>query len=133
MEMLKNFQYNNITIGQYNNRKKGFSLIEVAATVAILVLIVSGMLGIFWQGFVATKASKGRMVAYSLAREMLERNFVSPFPSTTTDSVTLNDVTYNRTLTVSDGPVFPTQLKQLDVTVSWDTESFTLTTLKANY
>jgi len=115
--------------------RKGFTLIEISITVVILALLCSGMLGIFAQGFSYLKQSKERTIACNLAREVMERYFdwsslsSNPPPY----SVTLNNITYNVNLTISDGPVSPNELKQLDVNISWPGGTFNISTLKANY
>jgi prepilin-type N-terminal cleavage/methylation domain-containing protein len=113
--------------------REGLSLIEVSVALVILALIAGGMLGIFSQGFNIGKLSKEKTIAYSLAREKLEESFCYPFPSDSSGTTTRNNIVYNWTLTVSDGPIYPNELKQLAVTVSWGTESYTLVTLKADY
>ena len=113
--------------------RKGFSLIEVSIAILILALIAGGMLEIFSQGFNEAKKSRERTAAYSLAREKLEENFRYPFPSDSSGADTRNGIVYNWRLTVAGGPIHPKELKQLRVTVSWGTESYTLTTLKADY
>lgn len=120
--------------------KKGFSLIEISIAMAILSLLVVGTLGSFNQGFLYLKSSREKSAAYLLAQEVAERysswtnipangNYTNPSPY----PVTLNRVIYNVTLTVSDGPVLPAELKQVGVRVAWGRQSYSLTTLKANY
>jgi len=137
-----------------NKMKKGFSLIEVIAALTIMVLILGGMLGILWQGFAAGRNSQQRTVAYNLARQFMEeysdwvrltaRAGNPPVNGSYTNPpnpVIINNITYTPILTISDGPCVPgmpfcppnTELKQLNVTVSWGIESYTLTTFKANY
>jgi len=152
----KNYQYNNLAIEQFSNRK-GFSLIEVIAALTIMALIVGGMLGIIWQGFAAGRNSQQRTVAYSLARAILEEysnwtrldgvdgtfdgwvnngNYTDDLSIPNPDSlspITINNITYTPALTISNGPSYPNDLKQFDVNISWGTENYSLTTLKANY
>ena len=129
--------------------KRCFSLIEVSIAVLILALISGGMLEIFFQGFNAAKKSMERTTAYSLARGIIEEysdwdtldKLDGTYDGTVTNGVytnppnqvSLSGVSYTPTLTVADGPIHPDKLKQLTVTVSWGTESYTLTTLKADY
>ena len=125
---------------QTQRTKEGFSLIEVGTALAILVLILGGALAVFSQGFNIIDKSKKRTVAYNLAKEAMEEysdwsslpgngNYTNPSPY----PAIINGVTYNVDLRISDGPIRPFELKQIDVTVSWGAESFTLTALKANY
>jgi len=113
--------------------QKGLSLIEISIAVVILTLIAGGMLGIFSQGFNAAEKSQERTAAYSLAREKLEESFRYPFPSNSSGTTTRDNIVYNWTLTVSDDPIYPGELKRLAVAVSWGTENYTLVTLKADY
>jgi len=129
-------------------KKGGFSLIEVVMAVVILASVISVMIGIFWQGFNAGIKSQERTVAHSLAVATVEGfsgwdrliALAGNPPANGTymnppDSVTLNNIVYSWTLNISDGPMssYPNELKRIDVTVSWGTESYTLTTLKADY
>lgn len=135
-------------------KEKGFTLIEVSIALVILALIVGWMLGIFWQEFNIRKQSEERTVAYSLAREVIEeysdwgrltaRAGTPPANGVYTNPpapVTFNNLTYTPRLTISDGPCVSgisgcppnNELKQISVTITWGTKSFTLTTLKANY
>lgn len=120
--------------------KKGFSLIEVSIAIVLISLIVSGTLGVFSQGFSYLKKYRERTVAYNLGREVMERysnwgslpangthSNPSPYPAI------LNKITYNVNLTILPDPVYPTVLKQINVVVSWGTQSYTLVALKANY
>lgn len=112
--------------------KKGFSLIEVSIALVVLSLIVVGMLQIFSQGSLYLKRSRERTVAYNLAKEAMERYF-SPNPDPALYSAAVNNITYNVALNISDGPVEPSRLKQIDVTVSWGNDSYRLVSLKADY
>ena len=118
-----------------NLSKKGFSLIEVSLAIAILALVLSGMLGIFGQGYLYLKKTRERVVAYSLAKEALERYYDwASLPLTgATYNVSMNGVNYNVNVTVSDGPVYPSELKQLNVLLTWPAGNFTIVTLKAIY
>ena len=120
--------------------KKGFSLIELSVAIVVLILICSGILGIISQGIFNLRRSQERSVAYSLAREVLERYFnwaalpangtyqnPPPYPAT------INNVTYNVSLRVADGPVAVNQLKEIEVAVSWGNQSYRLYCFKAYY
>ena len=113
----------------------GFSLIEVSLALAILAMVLSGILGIFGQGYLDLKRARERVAAYSLAKEALERyyDWASLPLSGATYSVNLNGVNYNVNVTVTDGPVHPSELKQLNVSLAWPAGNFTIATLKAYY
>jgi prepilin-type N-terminal cleavage/methylation domain-containing protein len=53
------------------------------------------------------------------------------------NTITLNNIVYTPQLAISDGPIFPEQLKRLEITISWTegsmTRTFRINTLKANY
>lgn len=121
-------------------RKKAFSLIEISVAILMLSLICSGVLGVISQGISYLQRSRERTTAYNLAREVIERYFqwsslpangsyVNPAPY----PLTINNITYNVNLNISDGPVAPAVLKQVEVTVSWGTQQYDLITLKSDY
>ncbi|MFH0790311.1 MAG: prepilin-type N-terminal cleavage/methylation domain-containing protein [Candidatus Omnitrophota bacterium] len=142
---------------QFNN-VKGFSIVEVAIAVALLALIFSGMLEIFARGFSAMRKSNQRTIAYSLVRRIAEvysdwnrldtldagtpgvvTNGVytddpaEPAAADTLNPVTINGIVYTPNLTISNGSVYPTELKQIAVNVSFAAYTYTITTLKGNY
>ncbi len=153
---MRNYQYNNLTIEQYKNRKKGFtpapiakkqlsfneqlvrgfSLIEIVVAIAILTMIAGGMLNVFYQGFIAAKKSQNRTIAYSLGREKLEENYLWPPSSSIENYGAISEFpAFRRTVTVTPHPVYPVELRQVVVTVFWDSDqdSQSFTTLKADY
>ena len=131
-------------------RKKGFSIIEVAIALGILALVLSGTFAVFTRGATAARKTRDSTVMYNLARQALEQYsdwaVIPPFNGIyVLPAVTMNNFTYNRSLTISDGPCaglppFPpcppnNSLKRVSVTVSVTPgiAAFTLSTLKANY
>ena len=127
---------------------KGFSLIEVAIAIALLALFFGGMLGIFERGAIASRKTQERTVAHSLARAAFEQyaswSALDGLDGSTDGTVTngayaltvstLNNITYTPVLTIANGPIFPLQLKQLSLTITWTgAPPFTISTLKANY
>lgn len=133
--------------------KTGLSLIEVVIAIAILALISGGMLAVFDQGVVATRRTQQETAANSLARAFLEQysnwNSLDILDGSSDGIVTnntytnppapaaINNITYIPSLTISNGPINPTELKRLVITVSWTDgatpRNMTITTLKANY
>jgi prepilin-type N-terminal cleavage/methylation domain-containing protein len=127
--------------------KKGFNLIEVSVTIVMLALIVVGILVIFEQGFYIRRKSKEKSTSYSLGRQILEEYFNwtaldeldGVINGTVTNgtynlsSTVIDNVTYNSTLDISDGPVYPTQLKEVKANIFWNRGNFTVPTLKADY
>lgn len=131
----------------------GFSLIEVAVAIALLALVFGGSLAVFSQGAVASRKTQQQATAYSLAREFLEQysdwNSLDILDGSLDGAVTnntymnppapatINNMLYTPSLTVSDGPINPAQLKRLDITISWMDGSIarniTIATLKADY
>lgn len=150
--------------------KKALSLIEVCIAIVIVSIVLVSMVGIFSQGYRYLRKSRTRTGAYNLAKGIMEQysdwatldklNSISctedgivannTYNSTNQpacsqyvfNNITLNNnITYTPQLNITDGPSFPTELKQLNVTINW-TESWTigdpnkrvtLYTLKANY
>lgn len=140
------------------NNERGFSIVEVAIAVALLALILGGMLEIFARGFSAMRKSNQRTIAYSLVRRIAEvysdwgrldtldagtpgvvANGVytddptEPAAADVLNPVTINGIVYTPSLTISNGPVYPNELKQVAITVSFAAYTYTITTLKANY
>ncbi|TAN62304.1 hypothetical protein EPN16_01885 [bacterium] len=135
------------------HNKKSFSLIEVAVAIALLALVFGGALAVFSQGAVASRKTQQQAVAYSLARAFLEQhsdwNSLDILDGSLDGAVTnstyanppapaaINNILYTPSLAVSDGPINPTQLKRLDITISWMdgaiARNITIATLKANY
>ncbi|MBU1044476.1 MAG: type II secretion system GspH family protein [Candidatus Omnitrophica bacterium] len=126
---------------------QGFSLIEVSLAILVLSIILSGSLKMFSQGHGLARKSKEKAVVYSLAREILEEysdwswlvartganppsNGVYVNPPLT---VTRNNVNYMPSLIISSGPLAASELKQLEVNVTWAGGSFQVKTLKGNY
>ena len=119
-------------IEQYT--KRAVTLIEVTIAIALLLLILGGLTTTFSQGSRLTRRHKGRVVAYNLARAKFEEKFIS-FPANETSNITLNDIAYNITFNVTDGPIYPSELKRFDVIVSWDNDqrNVTIATMKGNF
>ncbi|RLI02083.1 hypothetical protein DRO38_04365 [Candidatus Bathyarchaeota archaeon] len=127
--------------------RKTLSLIEVGVAVFVFALLATGMLGVFNQGFNAALKTKERTVAWNIACSIMEvysdwnslETLAGSPPSNGSytnppNPITLNGITYSPTVTISDGPVGPSsELKQIDVTVNWDTESVRLVSLVAVY
>ena len=144
LELKNRGNKNNLTMKQFNN-VKGFSLIEVAIALALLALFFGGMLGIFERGAIASRKTQERTVAHSLARAVFEQyaswsalDALSVAPGVTNGiypptASTINNITYTPSLTIADGPIVPTQLKQLSLTIAWSAGTFTISTLKADY
>lgn len=131
-----------INSGKRGKSIAGFSLIEVAAAIAVLALLLGGALEIFSQGFNAAKTTRQAAVAVNLARATVEEysswNMVNIANGVyNLGDVNLNNVTYGRTIQISSGPVSPGQLKRLDAVISWPeggtTKNLTISTLKADY
>ena len=114
----------------------GFSLVEVMTAVVLLAMIGGGMLAIFGQGFITAKKVQNQAIAYSLGRESLEK--YSDWASLPPNG-TYNDPpgslfsNFTRQVAVSDGPIFPAELKQVTVTVSWGSRTQSFSTLVADF
>ncbi len=133
--------------------KKGFSLIEVAIAIGVLTLLFGGMLAVFDRGALAARKTQQQAAAYNLARAFLEEysdwNSLDGLDGSVDGMVTngaytnppapaiINNITCTPTLTVSDGPLAPAQLKRLDIAIAWTdgtiARNIVVTTLKANY
>jgi Tfp pilus assembly protein PilV len=136
--------------------KKGITIIEVCVSIAIFATLLLSMLSIFQQGYRYLGVSRERTTAVNLAQEIIEENsnwtqlqrfdatpgvtpHSGPVSSATPyalSSVTLNEITYTRSLTIADGPYSAAQLKKITATVSWSRSgrnfSVTLSTLKSD-
>ena len=118
--------------------RSGLSLIEVVVAVAMLGALTAGMLGILWQGAIASERSRRVTAAYNVARGVMETYSDWATVGALSGSiqlapVTLNGVPYTLSVLVQDGPVNPSALKQFTVTVTWSGGSVTVASLKANY
>jgi len=111
----------------------------------ILTLVLTGMMQVFRQGFSISRKSKERSCAYDLTLRTMEEYsnwsalvaLAGSDPPTngtyTPASVSLNGITYTRSIVVSNGPVYATQLKQIVATITWSGTSFSLQSYVANY
>lgn len=115
---------------------------EISIALLLLTLIATGVLQFFSQGTLYLKKSREHAVACNLAQEVMERylNWSTLPPSGVTINpdpllypASINNVTYNAALTISDGPIQPTSLKQLEVVISWGNETYRLVSLKADF
>jgi Tfp pilus assembly protein PilV len=125
--------------------KKGFNLIEACVAITIFVILLVSMTAVITQGFRFLRTSRVRTQGYNLARAVTERysnwtaltglggNGTYAISFGASPNMTINNINYTANLTIADGPVNPTELKQVDVTVFWTGGNFTITTLKANY
>lgn len=117
-------------------KEKSLSLIEVTVAVTILALILGGMLGIFWQGSVASKSSQQRTIAYNLVREKLEEKSV--WLPTSENRAFVDTVAFpgfERQVEMQSPYLGYANLAWIRVTVWWDNgnQSQAIETLKANY
>ncbi len=120
------------------SRIKGFTIIEVAVSIAVLSVILGGVLGMFWQGELSLKKSRENIAAYNLARERLEEYSNTPLASngtTTEDYNFIVDYPQFKRVTVVSDYTYPGELKRINVTVYWNTDlsSLSFETLKADY
>ncbi len=144
--------------------RRALSLIEVCVAIVIVSLVLVSMLGIFGKGYQYLRKTRTRTGAYNLAKGIMEQysnwttldaldgvsdstvtspaTYTDPAPSTPDpsnpfDSIPLNNVTYTPQLIISDVPIDPTRLKQINLTISWTegavNRNVTIYTLKANY
>ena len=120
----------------YKGALAGFSLIEVMTAVVLLAMIGGGMLAIFGQGFITANKVQNQTIAYNLARESLEKySDWSSVPGNGTYNEPPGSPfsSFTRQVVISDGPIFPTELKQVTVTVSWGSRSQSFSTLVADF
>lgn len=113
--------------------KDGFSLIEVVVTILMIVLISTGMLAIFGQGFNYIKRTKDRSIAYNLVQEELERASSSYGSIAGYSKKSLNPEGFSSFYRELDVDVLSANLKRYNVTVWWDAdrENLSVKTLKA--
>lgn len=119
------------------NSSLGFSLIEVVGAVAILIFILSGALGIFWQGLKVAVNSRKRTIAYSLAREKIEENYRWPLVNGEFNENygQIRDFPEFRRFTSIQDYLGVWQLKLIYVKIYWNNDAAgqSFETLKANY
>lgn len=118
-------------------KKRGFSIIEVAISLTLLALVFSGMFAVFDRGFLATRKSRLRTIAYSLIREKLEeKSAVSVWPPTAEPMAAVSGFAgFEREVVVTTPYLGFNDLAQITVTVRWDngTQSQSINTAKANF
>ncbi len=123
---------------QKYSKIKGFTIIEVAVSIAVLSVILGGVLGMFWQGELSLKKSRENIAAYNLARERLEEYSDVSLPVNGTATEDYNSITdypqFKRVTVVSDY-AYPGELKRINVTIYWnaDLSMLSFETLKADY
>lgn len=115
-----------------SGRKKGFSLLEVVTSIAIFALVSAGLVGIFSQGNLAQKNSMKTSMACNLAREQLENVTWSTSSSSENYGSIPLYLGFRRVTSVS---FLGVELKQITVSVYWDSDARVLTfmTYKCNY
>ncbi len=123
---------------QKYSKIKGFTIIEVAVSIAVLSVILGGIMGVFWQGEISLKKSRENISAYNLARERLEEYSNTPLASNgaiTEDYNSIADYPQFKRITVISDYTYPGELKRINVTVYWNTDlsSLSFETLKADY
>lgn len=112
----------------------GFTLIETIVAIAFLALIFLDMAQIIKGGYSAGLKSRKYIAACSLAREKLEDKS-SWLPVPEIRAAVSGFSGFEREVAVSDHATYPATLKQIVVTVYWDSgaSSVSFTTLKADY
>jgi len=116
---------------------KGLSLVETTICIPIVLAIVISMLIVFQQGYRVLRKIKMRTIACYLVQEKLEEKGIWPQTNGTTSegySVIPSFSSFRRVVTISDGPVYISDLKRVDVQVFWTGEnnveqSITMSTL----
>ena len=123
-----------LTVARGNLSLAGFTLIETIVALAILSLIFLDMAQIIKIGYSAGSKSKKYVTACSLAREKLEEKS-SWLPASESRAAVSGFSGFEREVTVSNHATYPATLKQILVTVYWDSgaSSVSFTTLKADY
>jgi len=116
---------------------KGFSLIEVAAALVMLGIVLTGAINIFSHGLENVRTFQKRTIAYNLAREKLEeysRIGISNGTYSEGYGAIADFADFRRQVVIADY-LYPGQLQSITVTVYWesDNQSVTINTLKANY
>jgi prepilin-type N-terminal cleavage/methylation domain-containing protein len=162
--MIEEKQHNSHNRNYYNKLRycrdfyysPGFTLLEMMISILVLAFVLMGTFTMFYQGFKHLKKSKDMTVVIELAREVMEVYYdwdqLDVLDGSDDDAVvngsyalsaiTLNNVTYNRNITVNDiASCIPAPapcpvsglLKRLTVTISWGSDSFVLESYKAYY
>lgn len=117
--------------------KRGFSIIEVTISLAVLALIFGGMLSLLDRGFIAARKTNKRTTAYSLIREKLEEKFSTAVwsPTSEAQAAVPGFTGFQRSVAVTNPYLGFNSLALINVTVLWDTgtQSQSINTIKANY
>lgn len=125
------------TIGRPMRKKRfltGFTLIETIVALAILSLIFLEMAQIIKLGYGAGLKSKKYVTACNLAREKLEEKS-SWLPTTESRAAVSGFSGFEREVTVSNHATYPATLKQILVTIYWDSgaKNVSFVTFKSDY
>lgn len=127
---------------QRQKKEKGLSLIEVCLSLAVLVLVLGGLIGIFAEGHSISAKVKARTIVHNLLKEKLEELYITAAAFFTTPDVydearaaVAGFTGFEREVNVTSPYLGRTQLAHIQVTVWWDngTQSQTVETIKANY
>ena len=123
---------------QFNKTKNSFSLIEVCISIVVITTILVSMLLIINQGYRQLRSSRLRTIACFLAQEKMEANYKWQPNADSEDYETIIDFPdFKRVCTVVNGPITPTELKKITVTVYWQgqsgEQSLSIVSLKTDY
>lgn len=99
--------------------KRGFTLIEVVISLAILAVGLVGILSVFPIGFDAARRSVSSTQVALYSREKLEQVKNAGFPSVGITTGTFADPIYRWSQDVTDAGVTAGVLRKVDLTVSW--------------
>jgi prepilin-type N-terminal cleavage/methylation domain-containing protein len=120
--------------------KRGFTLLEILVTVALIVFGVTSVVGVMSQGVSSDMTVEGQIKGLNLAQEKMEelknRLFVDVISDNTENPLSIPSgfSEYSRAVVVEDTD--PTKLKKVTVNVTWvyqgNAQMLTLVTLLAS-
>ena len=120
--------------GPIHNRKSGFTLLEVLATIVFFTLGFVALIQAFSTGMRAATDVENEDLALNIAQAKMEELKNTTFAGLASSGPTADANFSNYNVTVS---VTGTDPKQIDVTVDWNVQgsstNVVLTTLRANY
>lgn len=100
--------------------RKGFTLIEIVISLAILAVGLVGILSLFPIGFDSARRSVNSTQVAIFAHEKLEQLRNTGFPALGITSGAFPDPSYTWSQVVSTTDASSDMLRQVDLTVSWE-------------
>lgn len=103
-------------------REKGFTLIEIIIALAILTLLISGVVTLFFNLIVANKESQYHSQAYKILDSKIEELRGAPFDALINKTDTISELPQGQLLITADNNIDgvpQTNIKKVTLELSW--------------